>query len=76
MAGCDDPHLSPMLCGKHKEQDHDPGQPEYKVRSYAKNNRCRKDWQTEAQKFMPVILTTQEAEIRKIVVQGQPGQNV
>jgi hypothetical protein len=25
--------------------------------------------------FTPVILTTQEAEMRRIVVQGQPGQN-
>jgi hypothetical protein len=33
-------------------------------------------WGAERQWFTPVILATQEAEIRRIMVQSQPGQKV
>jgi hypothetical protein len=36
----------------------------------------KKEILMEAKVLMPVILTTQEAEIRRILVQSQPGQIV
>jgi hypothetical protein len=40
-AGHGGTHLSFQLWGKHKQEDHDPGQPEFKARPYLKNNQAK-----------------------------------
>jgi hypothetical protein len=39
---------------------------------YQVNSSLRKPFQAGCQWFMPVILATQKAEIRRIIVQSQP----
>jgi hypothetical protein len=41
----------------------------FKAGQNSKQEKCKAEW------FTPVILATQEAEIRRVAVQDQPGKN-
>jgi hypothetical protein len=66
----------PNYVGKHKQKDGGPGWLEYKVRTYLKNKQQKKGLGAGRRPLTPIILATQEAEIRRIAIRRQPGQTV